>query len=274
MNNEINNSAIKDAIDLAVAYDQTKGFDINGTPAVLIPDGYELLTFPENRNFPQRIKQTVITDTAADWLLYWKRFAGSESTAFFDVRNARLVGLIDYHHESGNDANWCRHRVIHECPITPEWKRWQDKNGKPMNQVEFSRFIEDAVPDITNPSGADMLEIASSLQVHNKINFRQATRLDNGETQFTYEENIEGKAGAKGQLKIPQTITLGIRLFEGGPGYSLLEARFRYSIKDGALAMWYELVRPERAHEAAVLDVLEQVKSGMTAGHLLRGRPE
>lgn len=274
MNND--NNSIKDAIDLAIAYNQTKGFDINGTPAVLVPVGYVLQTFPKNRNFPQRVEQTVSTDTAADWLLYWNRFACSISTAFFDVRNARLVGLLDYHAdlEPGADAaNWCLHRVIHECPLTPEWQRWKSNNGKAMNQVEFSRFIEDAVPDITSPSGADMLEIATSLQVHNKVNFRQAIRLDNGETQLTYEDNIEGKAGAKGQLKIPQTITLGVRLFEGGPGYAL-DARFRYSIKDGQLAMWYDLVRPERVHEAAVLDVLELIKTGMTAGHLLRGRPE
>lgn len=271
-----NTNNIQDAVNLALAYSEHKQFDINDTPAVLVPYGCELRQFPEYRDFPPRVKQDVIFDTAIDWVEYWNRFAGCESTAFFDVRAARLVGLIDYHIPRGEApaaANWCLHRVIHECPITPEWKRRQERNGKPMSQVEFSRFIEDAVPDITNPSGAEMLEIASSLQVHNKVNFRQATRLDNGETQFTYEENIEGKAGAKGQLKIPQTITLGLRLFEGGPGYSL-EARFRYSIKDGALAMWYELVRPERVHEAAVLDVMEQVKTGMIAGHLLRGRPE
>jgi uncharacterized protein YfdQ (DUF2303 family) len=269
MNTE-NHTDIQDVIDLAFSASEHKDFLIDETPAVLIPKGYELRTFPEARDYPRHTEQTVTTDTAIDWLAYWNRFADQHSTAFFDVQAARLIGVMDYH--SPSSADWCRHQVVYECPVTPEWQRWKNNDGKRMNQAEFARFIEDAIPDITDPSGAEMLEIATSLQVHNKSFFRQAMRLDNDETQFTYEENLEGKAGAKGQLTIPQTITLGVRLFQGGPGYAL-EARFRYSLKDGGLTMWYDLVRPERVHEAAVLEVLEQIKMGMTAGHLLRGRP-
>lgn len=272
---ESNTHSLQPVIDLAMSASKEKHFSVESgesdIPAVLIPEGYRLETFPEHRLHRLRIEETVELDTVESWLDYWKKHSDSTGAAFFDLRNARLEGVIDYHDFSGDYANWCKHRVIYQCPQTPEWKRWSNNSGVSMNQQVFARFIEDAVPDITEPSGADMLEIASSLQAHNKVNFRQAIRLDNGETQFTYEENIEGKAGAKGQLKIPQIIRLGIRLFEGGPGYEI-EARFRYSIKDGHLAMWYDLVRPERVHEAAVLEIYEQIKAGMAIGTLLRGR--
>lgn len=269
-----NTNNIQAAINLAMAYAENKQFAIevggNDIPAVLVPDGYSLKTFEDHREAPLRIKSVIETDTVESWLSYWNRFSYTESTAIFDLPAAKLVGYIDYHETTGI-ANWLDHHLIYQCPITPEWKRWKENSGKVMDQIAFARFIEDAIPDITDPTGADMLEIAKSLTVHNKVNFRQAIRLDNGETQFTYEENLEGQAGPKGQLKIPQTITLGIRLFDGGPGYSV-EARFRYSIKEARLSMWYDLVRPERVHEAAVMDIYQAIKDGMKLGHLIRGR--
>lgn len=277
----LDDTALKTAINLGVALADAKQFDLGqegtGLPAVLVPAGYEIKTFPELREWPQRIEQAVIADTPDAWLGYWNRYANPSSTAFFDVRQARLVGILDYHDEqkSGNQpecAHFGDHRVLYVCPKTPEWTRWLDKNGKRMKQDEMALFIEDAIPDITSPPGAEMLEIVRTLQASNKLNFRSAIRLDNGETQFVYEENLEGKAGTKGQLKIPHSLQLGIRLFEGGPGYAL-EARFRYTIKDGALTMWYDLVRPERAHELAVMEAYAQIETGLTTGHLYRGTP-
>lgn len=280
---DINN--IKEAVNLALAFNSGKSFQVEmgyeEIPAVMVPDGFKLETFPEHRQYLPRIEQIIELDTPEAWLAYWHRFASPSSTAFFDHKAARLVGYVDFH-QSPNDyengavltetrAKWARHQVIYQCPITPEWKKWRDNTGEVMDQAGFARFIEDGIPDITEPTGADMLEIVASLQVHNKVNFRQALRLDNGETQFTYEENIEGKAGSKGQLKIPQTIHLGLRLFDGGPGYAL-EARFRYKIKEGQLSMWYDLIRPERVHDVAVGEVYDQIAAELKVGQLLRGR--
>lgn len=271
---------IKEAVNLALAFNEGKTFLIEAghtdVPAVMVPEGFKLETFPDLRRYLPRVEQTIELDTPDAWLAYWHRFAVPTcSTAFFDHKAARLVGYVDYHQCVNDDlpeaAQWARHQVIYQCPITPEWQKWRHNTGIMMKQAEFARFIEDGIPDITEPTGADMLEIVASLQVHNKVNFRQALRLDNGETQFTYEENIEGKAGAKGQLKIPQTIHLGLRLFEGGPGYAL-EARFRYSIKEGQLSMWYDLIRPERVHDVAVGEVYDQIAAELKVGHLLRGR--
>lgn len=272
---------IKEAVNLALAFNEGKSFQVElgveDIPAVMVPEGFNLRIFPDHRRFLPRIEQTIELDTPEAWLAYWHRFASPGSTALFDHKAARLVGYVDYHESAGDSghgieqARWAQHQVIYQCPVTPEWKKWRDNSGKMMNQSDFAGFIEDGIPDITEPTGADMLEVATSLQVHNKVNFRQALRLDNGETQFTYEDNIEGKAGAKGQLKIPHTIHLGLRLFEGGPGYAL-EARFRYTIKDGQLHMRYDLVRPERVHDVAVGDVYDRISAEFKIGQLLRGR--
>jgi uncharacterized protein YfdQ (DUF2303 family) len=251
----------------AAAY--AKGIDINGVPFLITPEGYELREFKNLMQHPIRAEQHVTAHTPESFLFYWNRFANESSTIFFDLRAGSAMGVIDYHAESGTPG-FCNHTIRYTCPRTPEWNKWKENSGKKMTQNDFALFIEDSVPDILEPNGGEMLEIASSLQANNKVTFRSAVRLDNGETQFVYEENIDGRAGAKGNLKIPQSIKIGVRLFEGGAGYQL-EARFRYSIKDGQLVMWYDLVRPHLAHENAVTEVYSVLEEGMSNGHILRG---
>lgn len=84
-----------------------------------------------------------------------------------------------------------------------------------MQQAEFAEFIERNLPDIVEPVGADMLEISRSLQAKKKVSFASGIRLANGQTELTYEEDIQGTA-AKGKLQIPEIFKIGIKVIEGG----------------------------------------------------------
>lgn len=250
-----------------------KVLDINGTPAVLLPQGAQMAIQHDMRDHPQRIHQAVALHDAESFIDYYNRFALDASTIYCDLRKGTFRAIIDYHDgEAGNESvpGWCQHTAAYTCPKTPEWVAWLACNNQKMDQVGFGRFIEDRVPEIVTPDGATMLEIALSLRARTKVNFERATRLDNGQTQLTWHEDIEGRAGAKGQLDIPETIELGMQLFDGGHAYSL-QARFRYRINEGQLAMWYELIRPEKAHETAIRDIVEMIKKGMARGQFLFG---
>jgi len=78
--------------------------------------------------------------------------------------------------------------------------------------------------------------------------------------------------GIKGNIEIPETMKLGIQIYEGGSAYEL-EARFRYRIREGKVAMWYDLVRPHKAQRAAVNDVFEQIQQQADAALIIHGRP-
>lgn len=261
----------KDPFAAGAALAEDKSFHIEGVPAVLIPEGYQVDTYPDLMPHPLRIEKTVTTHTAEAFLTYWNRFADKDSTVFFDLRAGKFLGILDYHRQ--DTADWCAHAVNYACPETPEWKKWKDNNGKPMSQKDFALFIEDAVPDFIAPTGADMLEIATTLEAKRGVTFKSGIRLNNNVAELSYIESADDTAGAKGQLKIPQTIKIGVRLFEGGEGYEV-EAHFRYHIvKDGGLQMWYDLVRPHKVHEAAISEIYEAIAIGMGAGQILRGWP-
>ena len=62
--------------------------------------------------------------------------------------------------------------------------------------------------------------------------------------QLTYNEEIDGRAGEAGQLRIPEEFFIALKPFLGGDTFCV-PARFRYRIQEGRLVMWYELVRAD-----------------------------
>lgn len=244
---------------------------VQDTPFVIVPHGCELKTFPELREHPVHVQAAVTVTSAAAFLLYFNRFANPNSTILVDIEKAKIHGVIDYHIANTDNVlpQHGKHTVTYPCPLTPEAQKWFDKNKIQMNQTDFAQFIEDGLLEIMEPSGSEMLEIASTLQAKNQVNFRSGIRLDNGQAQMTYEESIQGSAGVSGNVNIPQKIALALRIFRGDDAAYRIEANFRYRIKEGKLTMWYELIRPHIAREDAVKQIIETIKNGITQGHII-----
>lgn len=79
------------------------------------------------------------------------------------------------------------------------------------------------------------------------------------------------KRSAKGALLITQ-FAIGIPVFWAGPGYRI-DARLRYRHASGKVAFWYELIRPDRVHEAAAKELIERIRTGLPQGvPLLMGK--
>lgn len=257
------------AIDAGMKIGALQVLTIRGVDHVVVPSDMNLESFEQLMPRPIRIQQIVDTLTAESFTDYFNRFADTASVIFCDLDRARFVGVIDYPAAQDQPA-WGEHKVRHTCKETEEWKTWQEKNGKGMSQLEFAFFIEQNADEIREPEGATMLEIATTLKTSTKVAFESGQRLSDGQVQFKYHEELDGKAGASGQVQIPETFKLGMRVFEGGEAFEL-EARFRYRIKEGGLTMWYDLVRPHKVHRAAVDSVYEQIKANAIVGMMLHG---
>jgi len=145
---------------------------------------------------------------------------------------------------------WRDHRAEYKAEYTPEFAKWVQQNKQQFSQTEFAEFIEDNMVDITAPAATALLEMATTIQAKTDINFSSAKRLQNGEVQLQYTENITATAGAGGALQIPKEFTLGLRIFKNGDGYKI-HARLKYRLHGGNIRFWYELDRVERAIEDA-----------------------
>jgi len=257
-------AAIEAGKDLA-----SKPFDINGTPMLIVPNDSDLKILDNLRNHPLKTEQKTTHSTAESFIDYFNRFANDNSVIFINTETAEFKGIIDYHGITEADNN--SHTADFALKKTKEWDNWLSNNKKSMTQEDFGRFIEDNLEEIITPTGAEMLEIALSIQAKTDSKFSSAQRLDNGQVQLSYHEVIDGTAGANGQLKIPQTFEIGLKLFEGGTPYRI-ESRLRYRIKDGNLILWYELIRPHKTIDANIADTTDLIASSMSSGRIYYGK--
>lgn len=257
---------------LAVAAMEPHRCDIDSEPFVIVPEGYRVDNVEHTLIAPVRKSGTTKVRDAESFIAVVNDQKGSGTRLYRTVEPPRFVAVFNDHESATKEycAGWGDHRAVYDCPLSPEWRTWIGKNLSPMKQSDFAQFIENNLPDITVPDSGAMLEIVKRLTAKKKVAFTSGLRLDNGEIQFTYEEQIEGSAGPRGQFAIPQEFTIAVQIFEGDAKYKFT-ARFRYRIGDGGdLMMWYDLLRPHKMIEDAV-GILRQEIEGGTAMKSING---
>lgn len=210
------------------------------TPFVVVPDGYKVKSLEEFLPAPAATRAQATLHDEDSFCRYWARFAHNGSALFADPKNHKMCAVFDYH--TKDRPSWCKHTAVLACVHSPEWQAWRSKDGQAMSQTAFAEFIETNLSDIIKPDSAKVLEASRSLQAKKNIRFVSAVRLEDGERQFSYEEEIKGTT-AKGAVRFPEELHLGIPVFQGGARYAVL-ARLRYRINDDGLVLWYALHRP------------------------------
>lgn len=215
--------------------------------AVVVPDGFRVEVLDPEANAPNPArKRGQVNVFDLDALIgYVNDHAIDGHTALFvDPRAPRVTAVINDHGKGDADDNaaWGDHRAVLDLVHPPEWKFWIDADDELMSQIEFAQMVEDGQKDIIDPDPATMLEVARTFEAQTKAQFSKATRLDNGQVQVAYHEEINAAAGTSGQLEIPATFTLALPVFEGGPRYPVT-ARVRYRCSGGQLRLGYRLER-------------------------------
>lgn len=224
----------------------------------LVPKGAAIMSLEAFCAAPARIRTTVKLYEAASFTKYLTAFKDSGTAIFADREKLTLVGFLDYH-QSAQAPRWCSHNAWLVLRRTEAWVRWTNANGKRMDQVTFASFLEDNLVDIASPDGATLLEMAKNFEIKRDVAFSSAVRLDNGQHQFTYVEEGTGTS-QKGQITIPDRFVLGLAPVEGVEPYRV-DARLRYRMQDGKLAIWFDLLRPEDYLKAAFESVVVFVKA-------------
>ena len=179
--------------------------------------------------------------------------------AYADL-DARTITAVFNDHRHLSEPGWRDHRAVFSAVYTPEFKLWLAHDKEPFTQTEFAEFIEDNFPDIDGAEAGNLQKVALTISAKTGIEFKSAQRLQDGQTQLTYNEIINASAGDAGSLTIPQKFKLGLRIFANGGGYALT-ARLKYRLVAGGVKFHYELERPERAVEDAFNGYVEAVRT-------------
>lgn len=230
---------------------------------VNVPAGYQQKDITDlvekARDMPFRKRGTVALGDVPSFIAYCQDQAATDKGYLYADPDARSITAVFNDQRALGQPGWRDHRATFKAEFTPEFQLWMGHNKQHKSQTDFAEFLEDNLADLQGEDAALLLNVATTIQASSGINFASARRLQDGQTQLTYNEVIDAKAGADGALKIPQTFTLGLRIFKNGDAYKLT-ARLKYRLGGGSVKFWYELERPERAVEDAFSGYVAEVR--------------
>lgn len=243
-------------------------------PYAVVPDGYRIETLPRVGT-PERPKGFVKLRDAASFIRFFMDHASDQSRIYAALDPARFLAVFDDFYVNDDDeltldhqANWREFRASFDVPPSREWQLWNAASRKQMGQLAFAEFLQDNLPDVIQPDGADLLQLALNFEASQAGTFVATQRLQDG------SHNLQWRAdnNASGSVKLPEQIVLSIPVFENEAPREI-HARLRYRVKEGALAIWFELIRPHKVLEAAFRATWARIAEE-TGAVILLGSPE
>lgn len=250
----------------AAAIGEHRIIDEAGQPYAVVPDGWRLTDLENTLPRPTRLRRKHALHTPDALISYATQFATIlQGTTLFltaradDLTTARLQIVFD--HGSAASPEWADHRATVDLRPTAEWKVWTMANKAKFAQFDFAAFLEDNLPDIETPDGATMLEICRTIEATSKGHFRATRRETDGSTTISYSDDVDIQAAST--LTVPQTFTIAVAPWQGSDRYNI-ECRLRVRVDKGAMAMWYDMVRPEKVLEHAFAEIVDKVATATT----------
>lgn len=265
----------------------------------LVPEGQKLVSvkpfLDEYLAKPRRRRGQARVKDVQSFVDLTSRFASAESLVFANPAREKpqFLAVLDYHPATmvATDADWGEHKILYEPPLSDEWKAWNDRNGKSMQQAEFAEFVEDRISDVLDASidgdpglkelatlvggsfasPSTLVQLSRGLQVRVESTVRNVVTLDSGEIDIVYtEEHKDGVAG--NHLKVANLFAIAIPVFYNGEKYRI-PVRLRYRVQGGRMTWYYQLIRPERSFDDAFEGIVATVEKDTNLGVVL-GTPE
>lgn len=262
-------------------------------------------SWDEYRQFPLYRRGTSKLTQLDSFIAVVNRFKFNHSVIYAcdDFTKPSLTAIFDYHPENwdcGDDVpppahavQAMRHRAEYAFPLSKEWQAWTQQDAKPMSMIDFARFLEDHIVDVsadaveafspasqafvkanrgTLATPTKLIEISRGLQIYERAVIKEAKNLSTGEAQFTFDS--EHTDGDGKPLLLPTMFSITIPVFARSTILERLIARFRYRKTHGeGLVFWYELWRPDLTFETAFNEVLADV-AAQTQVPIYAGSPE
>ncbi len=172
--------------------------DANEFYHVIVPAGADRHLFDLEKYLPapRRKSGEVYLHTQDSFAHFVKEHTIAEHTHVYAERHSFTIVAV-FNDASADDPGWRDHRADLALAKTPEWRHWEDADGKLMSQVQFAEHIEEGLLEIQVPTAAEMLELAQTFHANTNVEFKSATTLAYGQRQFTYVENTTPSPGRR-----------------------------------------------------------------------------
>lgn len=201
-------------------------------PEIAIKSLEHLQDAPVRNRYTQVL--TTLTGFCA-FLNIQKTEKDGKPVVFADRQALTFTGILNHPHTGDNPA-WMDRRVQVSRVISRKLSKWKERDGKKMNQEEFALFLEEHIEDIAQPSGAEVLSFAETLEATRTETFKSSIVTGTGETKLAYSSERQGEQSSK----LITDIKLGVPLFEMGDAYEV-KVKIFHRVQDGKLTFWFNI---------------------------------
>lgn len=248
-------------------------------PVIFTPKNYDVRVLDNlEKHLPTPLRKTgsAALDDLDSFVWYVKEHGSLSScriyvTVEYQSGALKMAAVFNDHDQAG--PQWRDFTAIFKPALSLEWQRWSANNRKAMSQAEFATFIEDSLPEIATvqgmPTGSDMMTLATTFEATSEKRFKSGMRLQSGGMAIEYVDQED--AGTLARMQMFEKFALGMPIYFNGTAYRI-DARLKYRVRDGKLALWYELIRPEQIIKDAAEILIQSVRE-QTGMPTLFGQP-
>lgn len=221
---------------------------------------------------PDQMAAMLVFLTAESMVAAHVLYASDRTRIFSDVENRKITSIYDFlspklsadTEDAGDQkTGWSQFRseiVFRDSRKLKEWNRLTEWTS----QDDFANFLEDHLEDVLDPTGVDLLSIATDLEANSASSFKGKITLQNGDVRLDYQSDTQTS------VEIPKQLILGIPLFEHGEKYRLT-ARLRFRVSGGGVS--FRLLFTNLADAIDLeFERITQVMEEKTESVILRGR--
>lgn len=199
-------------------------------------------SLPDTR--PTRTKGTRVVSDLPSFITEAKRKVLTDESTLWASQSHNTVVAV-YNDHTDDRAGYRDDVLMLKLQADEEWVAWHQLSGKYLKQEEFGDAIEELLHTVVRPDQADLMEVIESVRVSTGSVFESGIRRMDGQQTISYKEESTTSAGRSQQLEVPQTITIGIKPFEGYDVRYECEAWFRLRVVGGVLHLSIKL-KPTR----------------------------
>lgn len=190
-------------------------------PFAIAPDSFSITDIERFAEAPTRIRQSVVIYGAADFCSYVNRFKNEGSTVFVSPSLKSLAAgsivanaVLDYHDK--NAPAHGSHLARLAARPSLGYEKLMKLDGQVMDQGEFARSLEEVLRFAVSHPAADLLEMARTLSLASKGEFRNVEDEISGSVDFLFNMAVTASAGTAGKkITVPTEIVFNVALIEG-----------------------------------------------------------
>lgn len=263
---------------------------------VVIHNDYNLLDTEQFNTRPDEIRTSLTLQGIPSFVTYVNRFKDDDSTIFVSPDISSLgkgqvlaTAVLDYHESAGrplpvpvtpegeviegeaslgtlpmtNAPRWGRHTVaLSARPGLVYEKLCKAHSHGVMDQPEFAKLIDELARHAVGIPAADLKEIARTLALTSKGDFKTADDDVSGSVDLVYNVQVQASAGtADRRLSVPLEITFAASLIDGqAPVHVACKLKYRVPEQAGAkIRLGLEILDKDWLESESIKEVTEDL---------------